>query len=169
MKRLVYAFDSAADAQRAVDLLLHDGVEHSHLAMLARADIPLDEAESYREASQDVGPALVRGMAAGGALGLIGGCVAWAFPSLGFGLPAIGVLWTTLGAAMIGAWTSGLIGASVPDKVQRTFGDESDKGNVLLRVDAKKDEVEHISTVLGEAFPQHLLFQSDFSQLRPRY
>lgn len=169
MKRLVYAFDSAPDAQRAVDLLLHDGITENHLAVLARADVQLGEADRYREVSQDVEPALARGMVAGGAVGFIAGCAALIFPLPGLALAATDVLWTTLGAAMIGAWTSALVGASVPDKVQRTFDQEIAEGNVLLRVDAKKEEVDHISAVLADAFPQHLLFQSNFSRLRPRY
>jgi hypothetical protein len=169
MKRLVYAFDSAPDARRAVDLLLHDGITENHLAVLAREDLPLDEVERYREVSQDVEPALARGMAVGGAVGLAAGWVGVQFPMLGFALSATDVLWTTLGVALIGGWASALIGASVPDKVQRTFDQEIAGGKILLRVDAKKDEVNHISAVLGAAFPQHLLFQSNFSLLRPRF
>lgn len=169
MKRLVYAFDSALEARRAVDLLLHDGITENHLAVLARGDIPLGEIERYREVSQDVEPAMARGLVSGGAVGLAAGCVALLFPSLGVGLSVTDVLWTTLGGALIGAWSSALIGASVPNKVERTFEHEFVEGNVLLRVDARKDEVDHISAVLGDAFPQHLLFQSNFSRLRPRY
>ncbi len=169
MKRLVYAFDSAPDARRAVDLLLHDGVAENHLAVLAREDIPLGEVDRYREASQDVEPALARGLAAGGAVGLVVGWVGAQFPIFGFAWSVTDVMWTVLGIALIGAWASALIGASVPDRVQRTFDQEIAKGNVLLRVDANKDEVDHISAVLGDAFPQHLLFQSNFSLLRPRY
>jgi hypothetical protein len=169
MKRLVYAFDSALEARRAVDLLLHDGITENHLAVLARGDIPLDEIERYREVSQDVEPAMVRGLVSGGVIGLAAGGVALLFPSLGINLGAMDLLWTTLGGAMIGAWSSALIGASVPNKVERTFEQEFVKGNVLVRVDAKKEEVDHISAILGDAFPQHLLFQSDFSRLRPRY
>jgi|GEM_PF-152505 hypothetical protein len=169
MKRLVYAFDSAPDARRAVDLLLRNGVTEDHLAVLAREDIPLGEIDRFREASLDVEPAMVRGIATGGVIGLVVGSLALLFPALGFAVSLTDVLWVMLGVGLIGAWTSALIGASIPNKVQRTFDREIAEGDVLLRADVPKENVDHISALLADAFPQHLLFQSNFSQLRPRY
>lgn len=169
MKRLVYAFDSALDARRAVDLLLRNGVTEDHLAVLAREDIQLGEIDRFREASLDVEPAMVRGIATGGVIGLVVGSLALLFPVFGFAVSLTDVLWVMLGVGLIGAWTSALIGASIPNKVQRTFDREIAEGDVLLRADVPKENVDRISALLADAFPQHLLFQSNFSQLRPRY
>lgn len=169
MKRLVYAFDSAPDARRAVALLLRNGITEDHLAVLAREDIQLGEIDRFREASLDVEPAMARGIATGGAIGLVAGSVALLFPALGVAVSLTDVLWIMLGVGLIGAWTSALIGASIPHKVQRTFDQEIAQGDVLLRVDVPRENVDRISALLADAFPLHLLFQSNFSQLRPRY
>ena len=169
MKRLVYAFDSAPDARGAINLLLRNGVGENHLAVLAREDIQLGEIDHFREASLDVEPAMARGILTGSLIGLAAGSAALLFPALGVALSVTDVLWIMLGTAALGAWTSALIGASIPHKVQRTFDQEIAQGDVLLRVDVKSEEVDHISALLANAFPEHLLFQSNFSQLRPRY
>lgn len=168
MRHLVYAFDSAPDARRAVDMLLHDGIREDRLAVVARPDIPLKEFDGMREVAQDFAPAIGRGIAAGAAAGLVVGVAAITIPALGIGIAAAPVLWSTLGGGLVGAWTSALIGASVPDRVQRTFADEIARGTILLRIDAKSDDVHHISDMLGAAFPQHLMFQSDLTALHPR-
>jgi hypothetical protein len=168
MRHLVYAFDSAPDARRAVDMLLHDGLREDRLAVVARPDVPLEEFDGMREVAQDFTPAVGRGIAAGAAAGLVAGLAATAIPALGISIAAAPILWSALGGGLIGAWTSALIGASVPDRVRRTFEDEIAKGNILLRIDAKADDVHHISQLLGDAFPQHLMFQRDLSALHPK-
>lgn len=168
MRHLVYAFDSAPDARRAVDMLLLDGIREDRLAVVARPDIPLEEFDGMREVAQDFTPAVGRGIAAGAAAGLVVGIAVTTIPALGIGVAAAPLLWSTIGGGLVGAWTSALIGASVPDRIQRTFEDEIARGTILLRIDAKRDDIHHISQLLGEAFPQHLMFQSDLSALQPK-
>src|ERR1700741_424656 len=105
MKRLVYAFDSAPDARRAVDLLLRNGVTQDHLAVLAGEDIPLGEIDRFRQALLDVKPAMVRGIATGGVIGLVVGSLALLFPAFGVAVSFTDVLWVMLGVGLIGAWT----------------------------------------------------------------
>ncbi len=168
MRHLVYAFDSAPDARRAVDMLLHDGIREDRLAVVARPDIPLEEFDDMREVAGDFTPAVGRGIAAGAAAGLVVGIAATTIPAFGIGIAAAPLLWSTLGGGLIGAWTSAMIGSSVPDRIQRTFEDEIVRGTILLRIDARRDDVQHISEMLGEAFPEHLMFQSDLSALHPK-
>ena len=73
------------------------------------------------------------------ATGLLAGLVALAIPPLGItlaGAAAIG-----LAGAMIGTWSSALVGASLPDPIRRKFEDEIRAGKILVIVDGEPGEL----------------------------
>ncbi len=109
--------------------------------LIARSDIELEAIPDERkEAKTDFLPAVARGAAGGGAAGVLAGLVAVAIPPLGITLAGVGVM--AIAGALVGSWSSALVGATVPDPVRRRFEDEIEAGRILLVVDAEEPELE---------------------------
>ena len=66
MKRLVYAFDSAAAAKTALASLALIGVEKKNLSLAARPDVQLEQIpDTAIDPSMDFAPSIARGVALG--------------------------------------------------------------------------------------------------------
>jgi hypothetical protein len=159
VKRYVYALDSPRAARDAISLLRQRGITDQCISVIARSDIQLDEVpERYLDASTDFAPALGRGAAIGGITGLFAGIVAMAIPPLGIAIGGPALLGFLAGGAVVGAWSSAMIGSAVPDEVRRTFDDEIKAGRSLLVVDSNGRNDASIVTTLSAENP-HLLWQ----------
>ncbi|RZA21168.1 MAG: hypothetical protein EOP93_03940 [Lysobacteraceae bacterium] len=136
--RHVFSTPDLHTAQAAMAAARHAGIEDQDLLLVARSDIELESIPHKRlEADTDMLPAALRGAGYGGATGLLAGLVALAIPSLGVtlaGAAAVG-----LAGAMMGCWSSALVGASLPDPIRRKFEDEIKAGNILVVVDGNKE------------------------------
>jgi hypothetical protein len=162
MKRYVYAFDSVIAVQAAVNTLLEASIPQERIALIARtelqsASIPPD----YLDSTTDFAPAIIRGAAIGSATGLVVGIVAMLIPNSGIvaGMPA--VLAFLAGGAILGAWSSAMIGSEIPDAIRRKFDDEIEAGRVLLIVDSDTASNSKIRRVLFRASDPHLLWQGE--------
>jgi len=126
---LVHARDAMAAARRV-------GVPDDDLSLIARSDIELDRIpEQDKDEHTDFKPAALRGLAEGGATGLLAGLVAMAIPPLGVtiaGAAAVGAA-----GALVGAWTNALMGASSPDPVRQKFEETIEAGKILVVVDVE--------------------------------
>ncbi|HEY6545361.1 MAG TPA: hypothetical protein VIZ64_10730 [Dokdonella sp.] len=133
--RHVFRTASPAEAMQAVAAARSAGAEDDAITLVARSDIEMDEVPGERiEVGADIAPAAWRGAATGGALGVVGGVVGMAIPVIG--LPLAGVGLVALTAAAVGAWSSALMGSTVPSEVRREFEAEIEAGRVLVVVDA---------------------------------
>ena len=134
--RHVFLTTDLETAQTAMAAARNAGVGDHDLLLVARSDIALESVPDDRqEADTDMFPAAMRGIGYGGATGLLAGLVAFAIPPLGItlaGAAAIGVV-----GAMVGCWSSALVGASLPDPIRRKFEGEIQAGNILLVVDGE--------------------------------
>ena len=134
--RHVFITPDLDTAQAAMAAARGAGVDDHNLLLVARSDIELESVPDDRqEADTDMFPAAMRGIGYGGATGLLAGLVAFAIPPLGItlaGAAAIGVV-----GAMVGCWSSALVGASLPDPIRRKFEGEIQAGNILLVVDGE--------------------------------
>src|SRR5438309_8807780 len=129
MKRYIYAFDSIDSAREVVAKLRQDGVDEKCISLIAKSDIQIEQIpDRYLEASTDFIPAVERGVALGGATGLVAGLISMVLPPFGIALGGGALLAFTAGGALLGAWSSALAGAGVPDSVRRQFEDEIKKG-----------------------------------------
>ncbi|HYG08058.1 MAG TPA: hypothetical protein VD865_16825 [Stenotrophomonas sp.] len=138
--RHVYSTPDIASAQRALQAAREAGVGNDDLSLIARADIELESIPDERkEAKTDFLPAVARGAAGGGAAGLLAGLIAIAVPPLGITLAGAGVM--AVAGALVGSWSSALVGATVPDPVRRRFEDEIEAGRILLVVDAEEPQL----------------------------
>lgn len=139
--RHVYSTPDVSSAQHALQAARTAGVGNDCLALIARSDIELEAIPDERkEARTDFLPAVARGAAGGGAAGVLAGLVAVAIPPLGITLAGVGVM--AIAGALVGSWSSALVGATVPDPVRRRFEDEIEAGRILLVVDAEDPELE---------------------------
>ncbi|MCL1530444.1 hypothetical protein A7D16_19410 [Xanthomonas nasturtii] len=135
--RHVYSTADLDSAQRVLLAARGAGIDNDALSLIARSDIELqDVPDERKDAKTDFLPAAARGAATGGAAGLVAGLVAIAVPPIGLTLAGAGVM--ALAGALVGSWSSALIGATVPDPVRRQFEDEIQAGRVLVIVDAEQ-------------------------------
>ncbi|PPV06701.1 hypothetical protein XBLMG947_2273 [Xanthomonas bromi] len=134
--RHVYRTADLDSAQRVLQAARSAGIDNDALSLIARSDIELQAVPDERkDAKTDFLPAAARGAATGGAAGLVAGLVAIAVPPIGLTLAGAGVM--ALAGALVGSWSSALIGATVPDPVRRQFEDEIQAGRVLVILDAE--------------------------------
>lgn len=132
--RRVYSTVDLDQARQGMSAARSAGVPDEDLSLIARSDIELDAIpERRKDEHTDFKPAAVRGLAEGGGAGLLAGLVAMAIPPLGVTLA--GAVAAGAAGAMVGAWTSALMGASSPDPVRQKFEGEIEAGRILLVVD----------------------------------
>jgi len=159
MKRHVYAFDTPEAAKHALSSLSRLGIPDKDLSLAARSDVQLDAIpDDFVDPSMDFWPAIGRGIALGGTTGLFAGLVVTAIPPLGVALGGVTLLGFLAGGALVGAWSSAIVGSSIPDTVRRKFDDEIAAGRILLVVNV--DDAGEASVVSMMASPdRHLLWQ----------
>src|SRR5688572_17192777 len=134
--RHVFLTDSVAAAHQAMAAARAHGILDDDLSLIARHDIELERIPDERkDVAMDFIPAALRGTVGGGAAGLLAGLVALAIPSMGVTLAGAGAI--ALLGAMVGTWSSALVGASIPDEVRRKFETEIAAGNILLVIDGE--------------------------------
>ena len=136
--RHVFSTRNVVEARSALQALADQGVGVDDISLVARSDIELDRIpDALKEADTDFVPAAVRGMGIGGATGLLAGLVAVVFAPVGItlaGAAAIGAM-----GALVGGWSSALMGAALPDPVRQQFDDEISAGRILVLVDAEPE------------------------------
>jgi hypothetical protein len=160
MKRYIYAFDSTDSASATVTALRARGIDEKCISLIARADIQLEKIpDRYLDASTDFMPALGRGAALGGIGGMFAGIVAMAIPPLGIAVGGSVLLSFFTGGALLGVWTSALVGSSVPNEVRRKFEDEIEAGRTLLVIDSSGDDDAMITTFMAAGTDRHLMWQ----------
>jgi hypothetical protein len=164
VKRYIYAFNTAEAARASiVDLRAH-GIDDKHISLIARSDIELEEVpKRFLDASTDFMPALARGATLGGITGLFAGLIALAIPPLGITMIGPALIGFLAGGTLVGAWSSALVGASVPDEIRRKFEDEIKAGRTLLVVDSDGNNDAVIAATIIEGTDRHLVWQSEIT------
>lgn len=138
--RRIYSTPNLAAAQAALGAARETGIDADDLALIARSDIEMEAIpDDMREGKTDTIPAALRGAAGGGAVGLVAGLVAVAVPPLGITLAGAGLI-TVIGA-LVGSWSSALVGSGVPDPVRRRFEEAIEAGQILLVIEADDDQL----------------------------
>lgn len=134
--RHVYALDSLEQTVRAVEEARLAGVGEDALSLVARRDIRLQQIpDSMKQAGGDFVPAALRGMVGGGGIGLLAGLFAASVPT--GGVTVAGALLIGAAGAAVGGWSAAMVGAGVPDEVQRLFEARIERGEILMLVDAE--------------------------------
>lgn len=148
--RHVYSTQDMAHARKAIAALHMRGIGNDAISLVARSDVEMDRIpDTLKEADTDSVPAAVRGMELGGATGLLAGLAAVAFAPFGVtlaGAVAIGAM-----GALVGGWSSALMGAALPDPVRQQFDDEIQAGRVLVLADVEDEQLAALRDAMAEA------------------
>ena len=157
MRRLYFLIPDTTSAKVIVDELLLARIEarHIHIAAadhhaLLEANLP--EASLLQES--DFIPAVERGLAIGGATGVLAGIAAVVIPGAGLALGGGAILGIGLAGAGLGAWVSGMIGVSVPSSRLTDFEKAVEQGNLLMMVDVPKPRVDEITGLVRKHHPE---------------
>lgn len=157
--RHVFSTHDVAQARSAILALQEHGVTFDDISLVARADIELDRIpDGLKEADSDFKPAALRGMGIGGATGLLAGLVAVVFTPVGItlaGAAAVGAM-----GALVGGWSSALMGSALPDPVRQQFDDEISAGRVLVLVDADEETQARVTPALAAIGVQRLDYEA---------
>jgi len=161
MRRLYFLLPDTGVAHKVVDDLLLARIPEKHLHVIASPGTDLgDLPEASLAQKSDFIPAMERGVALGGATGVLAGLAAIAMPGMvvaGGALLAMGLL----GAGM-GAWLGGMIGMDADNTHVKKFQSAIEKGEVLMLVDVPRERVEEIETLVRKHHPD-----ADFEGTEP--
>ena len=158
-KVVVGLFDEQSQAREAIEVLIESGIDCDRISIIVGDTA--GEYTSYPEAgktAEATGPGpTAKGMMAGGALGGLGGVL------LGLGtlmIPGVGPVLAAgpLIAGLLGAGTGvaagGLIGSlaavGISKEEAETYAEEVRRGETLVMVTARDDEVDRVSNVLDD-------------------
>lgn len=153
MRRLYFLLPDLSVTRKVVDELLLARVEEKHIHVIAKEGTKLgDLPEATLIQKSDFVPAMERGVALGGATGVVAGLVAVAMPGVviaGGALLAMG-----LAGAGMGAWLGGMIGMDVANTQVKQFENSVREGHILMLVDVPKDRVETIQASIRKHHPE---------------
>jgi hypothetical protein len=155
MRRIYFLLPDVDLARKVVDELLLARISDDHIHVIAKegtamADLP----EATLAQKSDVVPAMERGIAVGGATGLLAGVAAVTFPPAGLVLGGGAVLAIALAGTGFGAIMSTMIGVSVPNTRHKQFEAAVSDGEVLMLVDVPKDRVDEIEGMVKQQHPE---------------
>ncbi len=156
MRRLYFLLPNATSAKQIVDELLLARVEERHIHVIAKDHESLAR-ENIPEASllqkSDLVPAIERGLAVGGAAGMVAGLAALILPG-GLVIAGGAILGSSLIGAGVGAWISSMIGISAPNSRLSRFEEAIEAGELLMLIDIPKDRVEEITDLVTTHHPE---------------
>ena len=145
MRRIYFLVPDISVARRIIDELLLARVDERHLHVLAKSGTPLEdlpEASVFQQS--DIVPATQRGLAMGGATGLLAGLVGLALPGAPVAAAGGVLLASSLAGAGFGAWLGGMAGLNVGNTRLQQFTDAIEQGSLLVMADVPRDRVEQI-------------------------
>jgi hypothetical protein len=157
MRRLYFLIPSIDSAKTIVDELLLARVEERHIHIAAADHHALLEAnlpEAGLLQESDFVPAVERGLAIGGATGILAGIAAVTIPGAALALGGGAILGIGLAGAGVGAWMSGMIGVSAPSTRLKEFEAAIAEGNLLMMVDVPKSKVDAITELVKSHHPE---------------
>ncbi|HKX44964.1 MAG TPA: DUF1269 domain-containing protein [Burkholderiaceae bacterium] len=155
-RRIYWLLPDLASARRTMDDLLLARIAEQHLHFVARegTDMAGLHPANILQTS-DVIRAAQSGLIIGGVVGALAGAVAaWFFPIVG-SEPQWGMV-AVLGfvGALVGAWSSSMIGVSTPSSRLARFTAAIEDGQILLMVDVPRSRVDEIEQRLQALHPE---------------
>ena len=155
-KRIYWLLPDLASAHATMDNLLQAGVDLREMHFMAREDCDLSglHAAGLLQTS-DLVRSAESGLVIGAALGgLLGALIAVRYPGAG-GAPQWNVIpMLVLAGALFDAWTSSMIGISLPNKCLERFATHIAQGRILLMLDVPVARAGEIQARLQELHPE---------------
>ncbi len=154
MRRIYFLVPDLDSAHKVTEELLLARIEERHIHVIAKEGVELgDLPEASLLQSSDVIPAVERGLAVGGATGILAGVAAVTFPPAGLVLGGGAVLATALVGSGMGAWMASMIGVDVRNSRISQFEEAISQGEILFLVDVPKARVEEIEEMVKKHHP----------------
>jgi hypothetical protein len=155
MRRIYFLLPDVEVSRKVVDELLLARIAESNIHVIAKegtamADLP----EASLAQKSDLIPAFERGIAVGGATGVVAGVAAVTFPPAGLVLGGGALLAIALAGTGFGAIMSTMIGVSTPNTRHKQFEDAVKEGQILMLVDVPKARVEEIEDMVKKHHPE---------------
>lgn len=155
-RRIYWLIPDVASAQRTVNELLLARVPIKKIHCVGRESTSLSNLHPANVLqTTDVIYAAELGLLLGGTLGVVAGLLVAMYYPLGFKSMEWGVV-AILGVvgALMGAWSSSLIGISVPSHRLSRFKAAIERGEILLMVDVPSLQVKRIEALLQASHPE---------------
>lgn len=154
MRRIYFLVPDLDSAAKVTDELLLARIDEKHIHVIAKEGTELGELpKASLLQTSDVIPALERGLAVGGATGILAGVAAVTFPPAGVVLGGGAILATALLGSGVGAWMSSMIGVDVKNRRIAQFEQALDQGEILFLVDVPKARVDEIENMVKRHHP----------------
>ena len=155
-QRIYWLLPDLASARRTMADLLGAGIETRHIHFAGRDGLDLIglHAANVLQTS-DVLHAAQRGLVFGGATGICTGLlVALCFPIVGDAPQwEVACLLAVLGG-VFGAWSSSMIGISIPSPRLERFESAIAQGRILLMLDVRHSQAQAMASLLRAAHPE---------------
>jgi hypothetical protein len=154
-RRIYWLLPDVESARATMDDLLLARIPERHIHFVAREDINLSglHAANVLQTSDVVRSAEI-GLIVAAVGALLGALVAVHYPIVGdepqWGIAAVLAIF----GALFGAWTSSMIGISIPSKRLARFASRIEQGQILLMVDALMWQGNEIEARLQELHPE---------------
>jgi hypothetical protein len=153
MKRLCFLLPDVDTAHGVVDDLRGRGVADADIYVVANDKIELgDLPDAGNIEKSDFYPQLVRGLATGGTIGVIGGLVAMRVAGAIFGGGAV-LLFGLIGAG-VNALLAAMAGAAFPNSRLTQFEKAIESGSILVMVNVLETDVDEIDKLVKTRHPE---------------
>ncbi len=165
-RRLYFLVPGIDIAKDIVNDLLLARIPEKHIHIIAKEGTPLEDLpEASIFEKSDFVPALEKGVALGGIVGMLSGLVAIALPSAGLVYAGGAViLGSTFAGAGVGAWLSSMVGIGMPNSCLHRFEKSIEDGELLMVVEVERTKTNNICELIRK---QHQ--EVDFGGLEPTY
>jgi hypothetical protein len=152
-KRIYWLLPDLVSARRTMDELLLARITEHHIHFVAKDGASMDGLHVANVLqTSDLVEAAQTGLLIGSGLGAAGG-VAAAF-AISAASPAGIVIGMAAVGAMLGAWSSSMIGSSTPSRRLRRFESALADGQYLLIVDVPRGRITEIEELLARTHPE---------------
>jgi hypothetical protein len=153
MRRIYFLVPDIGTTHKIVNELRAEGLEDRNMHILAKRDTPLgDLPEAGVTIKTDFIPAVERGAALGGSVGLLAGLIGLRFA--GFAIAGGAVLGILIASATIASIAAGLIGMGQGNTRLKKYEQAIEEGELLLLLDVPKDRIEEISKSIIKHHPE---------------
>lgn len=154
LRRIYCLVPSVEVARNVVDDMLLSRVEEKHIHVLAKRGTPLEDLpEATMLQKSDFIPAIERGLAQGGVVGLLAGLVGIALTPGAMVIAGGIILASSLAGAGMGAWFGGMVGLNVGNTRLKRFEEAIEEGELLVMVDVPLARVNDISERIKQHHP----------------
>lgn len=155
MRRMYFLIPDIGTVRKIVDEMLLARVEERRMHVIAHRDTVL---HNIPQASifhmSDVVPAISRGITYGGVVGLLAGLIlAMQFDASFNKTGGLITLLVTLGGAAFGAWISGMVGISIPNRRIKQFQEAIEGGQLLMLIDVPALRMDDITKNVAKHYP----------------